>query len=242
MAHFVERVGRLVGRIPVLGNLAGAVYTRLFNRRFAGSEQYWLQRYAAGDNSGAGSYGRLQQFKADALNQFVGEQQIRSVIEYGCGDGSQLKLAHYPRYLGFDVSPNALDRCRSLFAGDSSKTFKLISEYSGESAELTLSLDVIYHLIEDAVFADYMQRLFTSAERFVVIYSSNSDQQNKLQAAHVRHRKFSDWIDRNRSDWQLLRRIPNDFATDSAFGEGLAAEFFVYRKQPAGTTRQDRTP
>jgi hypothetical protein len=39
--------------------------------------------------------------------------------------------------------------------------------------DLELSLDVIYHLVEDEVFDAYMRSLFAHAGRFVVIYSSN---------------------------------------------------------------------
>lgn len=61
-----------------------------------------------------------------------------SVVEYGCGDGNQLKMATYPQYLSFDVSPAAISMCKSVFNGDATKQFRLMSEYAGESAELTL--------------------------------------------------------------------------------------------------------
>ena len=44
--------------------------------------------------------GELAKFKARVMNDFVRENGIRSVIELGCGDGMQLALADYPRYLG----------------------------------------------------------------------------------------------------------------------------------------------
>src|SRR5690606_4241845 len=77
------------------------------------SADYWEQRYARGGNSGAGSYGKLAEFKAEVLNAFVRERQIRSVIDFGCGDGAQLALAEYPSYVGLDVSPTALHICRT---------------------------------------------------------------------------------------------------------------------------------
>lgn len=39
-----------------------------------------------GNNSGAGSYGRLADFKAEIINQFVTENDVREVVEWGCGD------------------------------------------------------------------------------------------------------------------------------------------------------------
>ena len=49
--------------------------------------------YASGGSSGPGSYGRLAAGKADFLNRFVEDHQIKTVLEIGCGDGNQLSLA-----------------------------------------------------------------------------------------------------------------------------------------------------
>ena len=125
---------------------------------FPGSERFWEQRYSTGGTSGPGSYHHLAEFKAEILNKFVRENSISRVIEYGCGDGNQLKLAEYPSYLGFDISSTAVAICRQNFAKDATKSFKSMNDYAGETAPLTLSLDVIYHLVEDEVFTAYMRR------------------------------------------------------------------------------------
>jgi hypothetical protein len=54
------------------------------------SVNYWENRYAAGGNSGDGSYGRLAVFKAEFINKFIDEVNINSATEMGCGDGHQL--------------------------------------------------------------------------------------------------------------------------------------------------------
>ncbi len=68
-----------------------------------------------------------------------------------CGDGNQLALARCPIYVGFDVS-STVRMCRARFARDTTKPFATIEEYVGETAELALSLDVVYHLVEDAIY------------------------------------------------------------------------------------------
>lgn len=196
---------------------------------FAGSGDYWETRYASGGNSGAGSYDELAAFKAEVLNEFVAAQGIRRVIEFGCGDGNQLTLANYPEYLGFDVSETAIEQCRERFSGDATRTFRLMQDYAGETAELALSLDVIYHLVEDGVFEDYMQTLFAAAERFVIVYSSDSDENPRLQSPHVRHRRFSSWIAREQPRWQLMRHVPNRYPQKGLLGKGSFADFFIYR-------------
>ena len=154
--------------VPFIGPILRKIKTKQASRRFQGSKKYWIQRYESGKSSGAGSYNKLAEFKAELLNGFVREHKISSVIEYGCGDGNQLTSAGYPAYIGFDVSPKAITLCRNAFHADSSKSFHLVDEYDGETAPLTISLDVIFHLVEDEIFEDYMRRLFDSSRRFVV--------------------------------------------------------------------------
>ena len=63
---------------------------------FRGSALYWERHYARGGTSGPGSYDVVREGKADFLNDFVRTQGVRSVIEFGCGDGHQLSLCEYP--------------------------------------------------------------------------------------------------------------------------------------------------
>jgi len=196
---------------PVLGYIARRVHGFLAARVFEGSSGYWERRYRAGRNSGAGSYGRLARFKADTLNRFVASHGILSVVEFGCGDGAQLGLAEYPRYLGLDVSATAVEACRRRFESDGTKRFGILGADVGRH-DLSLSLDVIYHLVEDDVFERHMEALFDSSSRFVAIYASNREE--KTPEPHVRHRRFTDWIDRNRRDWRLIEKIPNAFPFD----------------------------
>jgi SAM-dependent methyltransferase len=102
---------RQIKKIPLLGYLIVIIRSILF----PGSKRYWENRYCQGGNSGAGSYGELAEFKAETLNKFVAENNIHSVIEFGCGDGNQLMLANYPYYTCVDVSPKAIEICRELF-------------------------------------------------------------------------------------------------------------------------------
>lgn len=223
-----------IKQIPVLGPLANKVYVRLVaaRRPFPGSTDYWIARYESGGTSGDGSYNQLAQFKAEVLNQFVADHHITSIIEYGSGDGNQLTLADYPRYLGFDISPRAVALCRERFAEDPRLSFKTTADYDGETAELTLSLDVVYHLVEDAVFAAYMARLFDSATRYVIVYSSDTDDNPPGQSPHVRHRAFTRWVADNRPAWRLIDHIPNRYPYAGDTKTGSFADFYIFA--PAG--------
>jgi hypothetical protein len=217
-------------KTPIIRDLARFIKWRFFSKSFPGSKLYWEQRYDAGQDSGRGSRKKLAEFKADIVNGFVSDKGVESVIEYGCGDGKQLQLYSFPKYLGFDVSPTAVSLCYEIFRSNNTKTFKLSNDYDGERAPLTLSIDVIYHLVEDDVFDSYMKRLFESSDRYVIIYSTNTDKNVKGQAPHVRHRKFTKWIDEHLDDWKLIQHIQNKYSSRHSFKKFAAADFYIYEK------------
>ena len=225
----IHAAGRRVRRW--LRNVPFVQYAR--HRLFPGSRNYWEQRYRRGGLSGSGSYGRLARFKAEFLNEFVAEQSIRSVCELGCGDGNQLSLAAYPSYVGYDVSPTAVRMCEERFRDDRTKRFVVHDATKDplptERADLALSLDVIYHLVEDAVFDAYMCHLFGVAERYVIVYSSNEDR--PAASPHVRHRRFTDWVESHAPDWTLSAHVPNRFPTSLQDGKETShADFYVFAR------------
>lgn len=192
------------------------------------SSRYWERRYAAGLTSGSGSYGELANYKAAILNEFVRANQITSVIEFGCGDGNQLSLANYPRYLGLDVSKTAVANCAARFKDDCSKSFlwydpeHTMNFGSFVSAQLTLSLDVVYHLLEDSTYDRYLNDLFQSAQRYAIIYSS--DKVAAQSSPHVRHRKFTFDVQQRFPEFTLLQRL------DNPHSEKTFADFHIYRR------------
>jgi len=223
-----DRIRNTLAKTPFLWR-----FKDKFAPRFPGSATYWNRRYQSGGNSGPGSYGRLARFKAEILNGFIAGRNVQSVIEFGCGDGAQLESAKYPKYIGLDISANAIGLCKARYLSDDSKSFFL---YDGDSfankdgtftAELGLSLDVIYHLIEDRVFERYMQHLFTVASRFVIVYSSNHDE--IIPNTHVRHRKFSDYVAARFPEYSLIDKVEQRFPM-KIHGEqdGSFCDFYIY--------------
>lgn len=207
-----------------------------FDPLFPGSLAYWEDRYRAGGTSGAGSYGQLAHFKAEFLNTFVRDNALSSVIEFGCGDGAQLELAAYEKYIGLDISKKAIQLCVTRFREDKSKSF---FTYDGTCfadnaglfrAELSISLDVIQHLVEDQIFHTYVEHLFEAATRYVVIYSSDFDK--KIPNSHVRHRHVSKYIRETFPEWHSLIREKQKYSVE-IFGDeqGSFSEFFVYIKR-----------
>jgi len=190
------------------------------NKKFPGSEIYWENRYRKNGNSGNGSYGIKAEYKAAIINRFVAERNIVTVIELGCGDGNQLMQFHFENYIGFDVSPTAIKKCNHIFKDDVFKKFFLYQQETpleNSTAELTLSLDVIYHLIEQDVFEKYIRNLFSMARKYVIIYAWDVESDKNY---HVKHRKFSEWIKDNVSDFKLYNKIKNSTFSD----------FYIYQR------------
>jgi hypothetical protein len=154
---------------------------------------------------------------------------VQCVIEFGCGDGAQLELSNYPAYIGVDVSVNIVSMCKKKFSNDVTKQFIHTSEIEGEHqrAEIALSLDVIYHLIEDDVYFKYMETLTASATRFVGIYSSNYDAPG--QEKHVRHRRFESWMEQHAPAWKKILYVPNIYPYDPTSPNDTSwADFHFY--------------
>jgi len=196
------------------------------------SAAYWEARYRSGSDSGAGPSGALARYKADLVNAFIKANNVASMIDFGCGDASQLALLEPPAdYVGVDIAPAAVSLCRSIFPDR-----RFISPDQLPSippAELTVALDVLFHLVEDAEFTTAMRSLFASATRYVVIYSSDLDA--TWPADHVRHRRFTTYVARSQPAWRLLAHLPNPRPYDPARPNDTSfADFFVYGRPGQG--------
>jgi hypothetical protein len=133
--------------------------------------------------------------------------------------------------VGVDVSPASVTLCRQRFANDPGKRFLLAGTDDPGTADLVLSLDVIFHLVEDDVFHEHMATLFARARRLVAIYASDRDAMTA--DAHVRHRSVSFWIFRHAPEWDRVMHIPNPYPYDRACPEDTSfADFHIYARRP----------
>ncbi|HEY1932851.1 MAG TPA: methyltransferase domain-containing protein [Acetobacteraceae bacterium] len=197
------------------------------------STAYWEARYRGGGNSGAGSYGRLAAFKADFINAFVADNHVDGVLDLGCGDGHLQSLLHVPAYTGVDVSITALACCITRYPH---RRFVPLPQLdASHAADLALSIDVIFHLIEDDVFARHVASAFDHARRFVLMYASNAER--NWAAPHVRHRRFTDHVAATQPGWRLTAHVPNLYPYDPDRPDDTSfADFFVYARSGAACT------
>lgn len=213
--------------------VCGVAVDRVLWSIAGGSSRFWDLHYRAGGTSGPGSVGELRSYKATFLNNFVAQHSVSRVVEFGCGNGDQLEEASYPEYVGLDISEAVVQRAIRRYRGDSSKSFFIYSPRGFVDncgvfrAELTLSLDVIFHLVEDAIYHRYLEHLFAASTRWVIVYSSNMDVAT-TNVRYTRHRRFIDDVAKF-DGWRLVlrERNPLSHATNS--------QFFVFERVAVNT-------
>lgn len=201
---------------------------------FTTSQDYWKTRYEKGGNSGEGSYGKLAQYKAEFINGFCADYAINSALELGCGDGNQTSKLEIQKYVGVDISEKCIAwACKNI--NREGYTFLTSDEFkevrTDGMCELGLSLDVVYHLIEDEIYRTYLEDLFAAASRFVLVYSSDMDYFNPA-FPHVRHRPVVKDVSELLPGWAFVRTEQNPYHRHpDAQHYGSFADFHLFEKQ-----------
>lgn len=230
----MKKIKDKIKNIPVIGPKIKLIKNIVMGKiKFTTSKDYWEERYKSGGNSGAGSYERLAKFKAEIINNFIKQEKIETVLEFGCGDGNQLNLFKIKSYIGLDVSETAIRNCIKKFKNDKKKSFFIYDPFcfldntKKLSCELTLSLDVLFHLVEYSIFEKYLQDLFSTSKKWVIIYASNFD---SIHVAHEKRRNFTNWVDKNISNFKLVKIINNKYPHIEGNPQTSKADFYIYKK------------
>lgn len=190
------------------------------------SKKYWQNRYKKGGNSGKGSYGFLAEYKKNFINKFIKNNSIKSLVEYGCGDCNQLFFIECENILGYDISCKSIELCKkklpkmNFYCGEDNKS-------SDEKIELFLSLDVIFHLVEDKNYKDYIAKIIEFDCPLLIIYSSDFEDDGS-SPIHVKHRKFTNDSDLNKN-YELIKKVSNEYPSMDE-NEGSFSNWFIYKK------------
>ena len=170
------------------------------------AKDYWEQRYADGGNSGSGSQGDLAQAKADHINTVLRRDDVTSVVDWGCGDGTLLSLLDLDtvRYVGVDVSASAIQ----LSAQKRPEVALVLWREGADiyfSADLALSIDILFHFPDDDEYDKYLAALFRSSRRYVLIHNA---EHGPDPHEHVRWRPVSSDVRQRFPNWDMARVTP----------------------------------
>lgn len=196
-------------------------------------KNYWETRYYNGGNSGRGSYGSFREFKLSVINQFIEKHTIGSLVDIGCGDGSIAEGIVVPGYTGLDISASAVEKCRTRIknAGKACKHFYTLDDIPAavkdKKFHISMSIDVLYHLVDDKLFEEHMKMLFEFASEWVIIYSPDKDN-DPGTVEHIKHRRFTQYISDKYPDWVLKYVIKNSCTLPRDVPRNSFADFFIY--------------
>ena len=188
--------------MPRVNRLTG-VPAKLNGKERYRAESYWEQRYKLGGHSGAGSRGGAAKAKAAWLATFARSNNVRSIVEFGCGDGFVLRLwwsalaPAPPRYHGFDLSPSVVRMNQKKWVSTGNVTFSVLRPLErpavDKHGELTLSMEVLQHIVDQGQYEAYLDKLFATSARFVAIYGANINRRH--EAVHMKLRRFTDDVE-----------------------------------------------
>lgn len=172
------------------------------------SGEFWEARYKSGGNSGDGSYGVNGRFKIDVLNNYFHRVEPLGVLDFGVGDftySSVIAGKRFP-FFGIDVSAMKVAQLKGQFGQYANIHFATsLDAFKDQLFDYVISLDVIFHLLEDLTYNGYINQITQTSVENIVVYSSNfKDDKWEL---HVRHRRFvPDILSRG---YKLIEYIPN---------------------------------
>mmetsp|Transcript_39926 Transcript_39926/g.99901 ORF Transcript_39926/g.99901 Transcript_39926/m.99901 type:complete len:143 (-) Transcript_39926:164-592(-) len=128
------------------------------------------------------------------------------------------------------MSPTVIKQTARLFRDDPTKSFirydpsSFVDNSCALSGDLALSLDVLFHFVQKDMYHQYLCHLFDAARKYVAIYAI--DEELPRLAAHVKTRKFSQWVNTYAQEFELIQHIPPAFKN-----QGISdSEFSSYRR------------
>lgn len=189
------------------------------------SISHWEDRYSRDHSSGPGSRGHLARYKASVINELVRRHRVSSILDLGCGDGVVQNLIRCEKYVGLDVAAVAVDLCRRA---DPLREFFLYDPRSFDAslfqADMTISLDVLYHVAEVSLYNLYLDHLFGSSRSLVVLYATDGRVRRSGQAVFRSDKTFMEDVQERFPGFELLEGYPEE----NPHFEETGSRFYVY--------------
>ena len=137
---------------------------------------------------------------------------------------------HYKKYLGLDIADSAIEKCKSVFSGDGSKSFILYRPAAFVNkgficSDLVICLDVLYHIVPEEDYVKTLDDIFSCSDKYVILYTDTKLFEGKKysKGSHVCHRNTLLYL-KKYSEFEVIEIIPNKFPEQSW------ADFIILRR------------
>ena len=148
------------------------------------NQEFWNERYRRQPwiGSGPGSRGIAQHYKAELVRKALSRNDIRSVLDVGCGDMCWLRTERLSledlrgiRFIGLDISEVVVENNRKDFPAFSFEAFDLARDRLPHSADLVLCFDVLIHQISQEHFDACLTHLLEGISRHGLVSYKNPE-------------------------------------------------------------------
>lgn len=177
---------------------------------------YWDDRWVNGPEC-PGSVGDQAMSKAAWLNSVIYDLDVRSLVDWGCGDGSQAALVNVGMYVGVEVAPSAWEAASVALATRDNCCIVLAPP--GQSitirADMAVSMDVVFHLTADHEYEEWLARVFGSATKFVAVHGTDYE---SVPNGHMRHH-------------EVTRDAPPDWTLREGERRATAPTWFLWERE-----------
>lgn len=178
---------------------------------------FWNRQYTEGRGSGPGSKGEMLQYKIDFLNKFIDKHSIKTMTDFGCGDGklmSKLKIED-DKYMGIDISEKAIDLCKIFRPKSHFKCcpFPELNTIGAFVRDISICIDVLFHIIDIEELKLALTQIFDLSERYVVLYTMNTPRDRDRE--HVKSRCISEIIENLNIKYNNLHKYPGHPGTEA---------------------------
>ncbi|GAH64399.1 unnamed protein product, partial [marine sediment metagenome] len=134
-------------------------------------EKWWDSWYGRGGSSGSGSEGELLEYKVNYLNELFKKYCLKTVLDFGCGDGVVASRLNCQIYLGIDISSKVIEFCKARikrpgFSFEHGHFFdytpEVIKNKFASNLDCCMCIDVLYHISDTEVLNKILENLFSS--------------------------------------------------------------------------------
>lgn len=161
--------------------------------------EYWENIYASGGNSGAGSRGKLKDWKWSQITESIGDTS--NIVDIGCGDMKFIG-GHEPiNYVGIDISKTIIDVNKLVYPNYIFYNINADQYIPQLRAPVVLCMDLLFHIIDDDIYYKILDNIIKYSSKYIVIYSWDK---NPIPLWNLKARYYGS------NKYQKFRNFDND--------------------------------